>query len=217
MKIAVLGTGTVGQTIASKLVSLGHEVRLGARDAYNQKAVAWAGRAGPLASFGTFADAARFGELAFNCTAGVASLKALELAGAPALSGKILVDVANPLDFSRGFPPTLAVSNHDSLGEQIQRAFPDTRVVKSLNTVNSEVMVDPSRVPGDHVMFVCGEDEAAKARVTEILKEWFGWGTVLDLGGIGSARGMEAYLLLWVRMWRALGTGDFNVGVSYAM
>jgi 8-hydroxy-5-deazaflavin:NADPH oxidoreductase len=140
MKLAVLGTGIVGATIASKLVALGHEVRMGSRTTGNERAVAWAEEAGAGASEGTFADAATFGEVVFNCTAGTASLEALSAAGEENLAGKVLVDVANPLDFSQGMPPTLAVCNTDSLGEQIQRAFPDARVVKTLNTVNAEVM-----------------------------------------------------------------------------
>src|SRR5438270_12965293 len=162
MRVGVLGTGTVGTTIGTKLVELGHEVKMGSRSAGNEKAVEWAGGAGEGASEGSFADAASFGEIVFNCTAGTASLDALRSAGSDNLSGKVLVDVANPLDFSKGMPPTLSVCNDDSLGEQIQRELPDVRVVKALNTVNASIMVDPSQVPGS-VIFVCGNDDAAKA------------------------------------------------------
>ncbi|MFO7181218.1 MAG: NAD(P)-binding domain-containing protein [Pseudomonadota bacterium] len=213
MRIGVLGTGVVGQTIATKLVSLGHDVKMGSRTAGNEKARAWVARAGSRASEGTFADAAAFGELVFNCTRGESSLVALDAAGADNLRGKILVDVANPLDFSKGFPPTLSVANDDSLGERIQRAFPETRVVKTLNTVHCEVMVNPARIPGDHTIFVSGNDPSAKAEVRELLVSGFGWKDVIDLGDIGTARGTEAYLLLWVRLYGVLKSADFNVRV----
>lgn len=216
MKFAVLGTGMVGQSIASKLVSLGHDVRMGSRQAGNEKAVAWAGQAGEGASEGTFADAAADGEIIFNCTAGVASLDALDAAGAPNLEGKVLVDVANPLDFSQGMPPTLAVCNTDSLGESIQRRFPGTRVVKALNTVNAGVMVEPANVPGDHVVPICG-DEDAKPQVAELLEE-IGWPPerVIDLGDISASRGMEMYLPLWLRFMGSLGTANFNIALERA-
>jgi predicted dinucleotide-binding enzyme len=200
MCIGVLGTGMVGRAIATKLADLGHEVKMGSRTAANESAAEWVASAGAGASQGTFADAAAHGELVFNCTAGEASLAALESAGAENLAGKVLVDVSNALDHSRGMPPGLFTSSFDSLGEQIQRAFPDTRVVKALNTVNCEVL--------------CGDDEAANARVVELLQS-FGWPaeSVVDLGDLSSARGMEAYLLLWIRLWGALGTGHFNVKV----
>lgn len=214
MKIAVLGTGVVGETIATKLVQLGHEVMMGSRTANNEKAAAWVKKAGKGASQGTFADAARNGEIAFNCTAGVGSLEALKAAGADNLQGKVLLDIANPLDFSKGMPPRILVNPDDSLGEQIQRAFPDTKVVKTLNTVNCMLMVDAGRVAnGDHTMFLAGNDAQAKGRVTEILRGWFGWKNLLDLGDISAARGMEWYLGLWVRSWGALQTGDFNVKI----
>jgi hypothetical protein len=212
MKIGVLGTGVVGQTIAGKLVQLGHRVTMGAREARNENAAAWARAAGDGGSHGTFADAASFGELAFNCTRGECSLEALRSAGAANLRGKVLVDVANPLDFSRGMPPTLTVAQGDSLGEQVQRAFPETRVVKALNTVNAQVMVDPGRVRGDHDLFVCGNDADAKAKVAELLRS-FGWTSILDLGDISGARASEAYVLFWIRLWSTLGTADFGIRV----
>jgi predicted dinucleotide-binding enzyme len=213
MRIGVLGTGMVGTTIATKLVGLVHEVMLGSRTPDNEKAVAWAEEVG--ATNGTFADAAAFGELVFNCTAGVGALDALEAAGADNLAGKTLVDVSNPLDFSQGMPPTLAVCNTDSLGEQIQRAYADTNVVKALNTMNCLVMVEPSLVPGSHDVFLCGNDADAKAQVSELL-ESFGWpaGAILDLGDISAARGMEMILPLWLRIYGALGSGNFNYHVA---
>jgi predicted dinucleotide-binding enzyme len=217
MHIGVLGTGTVGLTLAQALVDRGHEVRLGARAAGNDKAVAWADAAGPLASEGSFADAAAFGELAINATAGAASLAALEMAGAEQLAGKVLIDVANPLGSSKGTAPTLTVCNDDSLAETIQRAFPEVRVVKALNTVTAAVMVAPELVPGAHTIFMCGDDEAAKTQARGLL-EGFGWpaGSILDLGDITAARGMEMYLALWLRLWGATGTAVLNVAVRTA-
>jgi 8-hydroxy-5-deazaflavin:NADPH oxidoreductase len=217
MRFGVLGTGMVGQALGGKLVELGHEVMLGSRQAGNEKATAWASAAGHGAGEGSFADAASFGELVVNATAGSASLAALTAAGAGNLAGKVLVDVANPLDFSAGMPPTLTVCNTDSLGEQIQRAFPDARVVKTLNTVNCDVMVTPGLLPASHTMFVCGNDPAAKAHVAELLQS-FGWpaGDILDLGDISAARGPEMYLPLWLRLWGATGTGHLNVKVQTA-
>ena len=217
MRIGVLGTGDVGRTLGSALLRSGHEVRLGSRTAGNSAAVAWAAQVGGPASEGTFADAAGFGELLVNATAGSASLNALELAGAEQLAGKVLIDVANPLDFSRGMPPTLTVCNDDSLGEQIQRALPDVRVVKTLNTVTAAVMVDPSLVDGAHTIFVAGDDATAKDEVGALLQE-FGWPAdcILDLGDITAARGMEMYLPLWLRVWGAAGTPILNVEVRTA-
>jgi 8-hydroxy-5-deazaflavin:NADPH oxidoreductase len=202
MRIGVLGTGMVGRAISERLAGLGHEVRVGSRTARDD-AVA-------------FADAARFGEVVFNCTAGTASLDALTAAGAENLAGKLLIDVSNPLEHTDA-GTRLTVCNTESLGERIQRAFPDARVVKALNTMNCRVMVDPAGVPGDHVVFVCGDDEAAKAEATRLLGE-FGWTPerVLDLGDLSAARGTEAYLLLWVRMMRPVGTWAFNVAIARA-
>jgi 8-hydroxy-5-deazaflavin:NADPH oxidoreductase len=216
MKIAVFGTGMVGETIASKLVQLGHEVKLGSRSPNNEKARVWAASAGAGAAHGTFGDAAGFGEIAFNCTLGSAALDVLHAAGRDRLSRKILIDVTNPLEFKKGKPPALFVKGDDSLGEQIQRAFPETKVVKALNTINCGVMVDPARVPGEHAAFVCGDDAGAKEEVTKILRNWFGWTQVIDLGDITAARATESYLLLWLRLRVALGTSDFNVQLAKA-
>jgi predicted dinucleotide-binding enzyme len=213
MKIAVFGTGMVGNTIATKLVKLGHEVKMGSRTPDNAKAIEWVQTSGAKASQGTFAEAAAFGELAFNCTAGLGALAAVEAAGKKNLAGKVLVDVSNPLDFSKGMPPTLSVCNADSLGEQIQRALPETKVVKSLNTVNCNLMVDASLLEGEHDMFLCGNDAAAKGQVAEILKGWFGWKHVVDLGDITAARGQEMYVIFWVRLYGALRSPMFNLHV----
>ena len=210
----MLGTGVVGQTLGTKLVSLGHEVVMGSREAGNDKAVAWAAAAGELAGEGSFADAAAAGDMVVNATPGAVSLEVLRAAGAENLAGKVLVDVANPLDFSAGMPPSLSVCNTDSLGEQIQRTFPEALVVKTLNTMNCDVMVDPSILSGAHTVFVAGDDPGAKAEVTELL-ESFGWpaAQIMDLGPIMAARGTEMYLPLWLRLWGAAGVGHFNINV----
>lgn len=213
MKFGVLGTGMVGETIASKLAALGHEVKLGSRSATNEKATAWAAKAGAKASHGTFGDAAAFGEMVFLCTKGEAAVDVVRAAGKDALRGKILIDITNPLDFSKGMPPTLFTPGDDSLGERVQKELPDTRVVKTLNTVNCQIMVDAARIGGDSDMFMSGNDAEAKATVARFLKEQFGWKSVIDLGDITTARGTEGYLPLWIRMWGALGTADFNIKI----
>jgi hypothetical protein len=212
MNIGILGTGIVGNTLGTKLVQQGHRVMMGSRTRDNEKAANWVNSAGENASAGTFADAAAFGEIVMNCTAGTASLEALKMTGEENLSGKILIDVANPLDFSHGFPPTLTVCNTDSLAEQIQRAFPDAKVVNTLNTVNCLVMANPSAVPGDHNIFVGGNDAEAKNRVAELLGEWFGWKreNVIDLGDITTARATEMLLPAWVRLFGMLQNPMFN-------
>jgi len=219
MRIGVLGTGTVGRRIATKLVELGHEVTMGSRSVESEALLEWVeeadgGGGGGGGGGGTFADAASAAELVFNCTSGEASLEALAATGAGNLAGKVLVDVANPLDFSQGMPPTLSVCNDDSLGERIQAAFPEARVVKTLNTMNNQVMTEPGRLPGAHNVFVCGEDAGAKATAGKLLQE-FGWvpEQIVDLGGIAAARGTEMYLPLWLCLMGSLGTADFNIQV----
>jgi predicted dinucleotide-binding enzyme len=214
MRIGVLGTGDVGRTIATKLVALGHDTTLGSRTADNEAAAAWAREAGDRGGHGTFADAAAGADLLFNCTAGAGSMEALGAAAEAGIDGKVVVDVANPLDFSAGMPPSLFVSNTDSLGEQLQRAFPQVRIVKALNTMRCDVMVDPGRLSGEHHVFLCGDDAGAKAQVAELLGE-IGWpaSSIVDLGDITAARGAESYLPLWLRLWGALGTADFNVAI----
>ncbi|MFE1307831.1 NADPH-dependent F420 reductase [Streptomyces sp. NPDC058755] len=228
MRYAVLGTGVVGRTIAGKLAALGHEVVIGTRDpqatvartepdAYGNPPIAqWLAQHTQVRLL-SFADAAAFGEAAVNTTAGAVSLQALQAAGADNLAGKILLDIANPLDFSQGMPPSLNPVNTDSLGEQIQRAFPEAKVVKTLNTMNSQVMVEPSRVAGEHDVFVCGDDTDAKKFATELLAE-FGWPreSVIDLGDITAARGTEMLLPVWLRLWGALGHADFNFHIQGA-
>jgi 8-hydroxy-5-deazaflavin:NADPH oxidoreductase len=226
MDIAVLGTGSVGRTLAGKLSELGHVVVVGTRDPEATLARGESDAMGnppysvwqadhPAVRLAPFAEAAVSGELVVNATGGGGSLDALAQAGAENLAGKVLLDVSNPLDFSQGFPPSLFVKDTDSLAEQIQRAVPAARVVKSLNTVNCKLMVDPANVPGDHVVFVCGDDEQAKEQARGLLGE-LGWPAerVIDLGDIAGARAVEHYILLWIRLWRATGGPQFNITVA---
>ena len=221
MRFGILGTGVVGKTIAARLAGLGHEVIIGTRnpeetisrtepDAFgNTPFGAWQ-EEHPEVRLGTFSEAAAHSEIVLNATAGAVSLEALELAGEGNLSGKILIDISNPLDFSKGMPPTLSVSNTDSLGEQIQRRFPEAKVVKTLHTTNAYLMVDPAQLAGaDHTVFVCGDDAEAKAQVTEVLRS-FGWTDIIDLGDITTARGTEMLLPVWLRLFGALQNPIFN-------
>jgi predicted dinucleotide-binding enzyme len=228
MKIAVLGTGMVGRALAAKLADLGHDVVIGTRDVDATLARTEPDAMGnpPYAEWQkdnaqvrlvALADAGAHGELIVNATSGQGSQSALEGAGAGNLAGKVILDIANPLDFSQGMPPILSVANTDSLAEQLQAAFPEARVVKALNTMNAYVMVDPDRLSGAHNVFVAGEDEAAKETVKDLLRA-FGWthDAIVDLGGIRAARGTEMFLPLWLSLYGALGTGDFNIGIVRA-
>lgn len=225
MKVAVIGTGSVGQTIASKLNSLGHQVMIGTRnvneklanqtkDHYgNQPFAEWYKQNGEI-KLGTFAEAAAFGELVINATQGINSVDALKMADAKNLKGKILIDIANPLDFSNGMPPSLLpkLSNIHSLAEEIQKTFPDAKVIKTLSSMWAGLMVNPAMINnGDHTNFICGNDHEAKEKVKSLLKE-FGWKSenILDLGDISSARGTEAILPIWLRIMNTKQTGAFN-------
>jgi 8-hydroxy-5-deazaflavin:NADPH oxidoreductase len=227
MKIAILGTGSVGRTLASKLVAQGHSVVIGTRSPSETLArtdtdmtgtgpfAEWH-LANPTVGLETFATAAETGEVIIVATNGFGSIPAVEAAGAAAIGSKIVIDVSNPLDFSKGMPPTLSVSNDDSLGEQVQRAVPNARVVKSLNTMWAGLMVAPeSLADGNHTVFVSGNDAQAKATVTGYLADWFGWkpSSVMDLGDITTARGTEMYLPLWLRMFGVNGSGLLNINV----
>lgn len=217
MKVCVLGSGMVGRSLAGALAARDLDVALGTRDV--DASLERGGDFGPWAqnhpgvALATFADAADGAELVFNATAGTASVAVVQSI-ADALHDTVLVDVANPLDFSQGMPPALAIVNTDSLAEQIQAALPTARVVKTLNTVNADVMVDPAQVGGgDHDLFICGNDAEAKAEVARLLTTWFGWQTVRDLGDITAARAMEMYLPLWLRLMGSLGTPKFSITV----
>jgi predicted dinucleotide-binding enzyme len=215
-KIGILGTGAVGETVGSKLIELGHQVMMGSRTSTNEKALKFVSKHGSDKAYaGTFADAAAFGELIINCTKGLHSLEALELAGKSNLKGKIIVDISNPLDFSKGMPPSLTFVNTNSLGEEIQKAFPESKVVKALNTMWCGIMVNPGMINGgDHNTFLSGNDESAKNEVKGIL-ESFGWteNNIIDLGDITTSRGTEMYLALWVRVLGATKLGAFNIKI----
>jgi predicted dinucleotide-binding enzyme len=215
MRIAVLGTGTVGRTLAGKLVQTGHQVTIGSRSATNEAALEWAAGAGPQAKAATFFDAAADSEVVINATPGAVSLEVLAAASTKNLDGKVIIDVANPLDHSAGFPPSLSISNTDSLAETIQRSFPTARVVKALNTMRADVMVAPDRLAGgDHDVFMAGNDAAAKEVVAGLLRE-FGWlpDHIRDLGALEAARGMEMWLPLWLRIFLRQGDRVFNIKV----
>ena len=225
-KIAILGTGIVGRTIAVKLADLGNEVTIGTRDVANTLKKEEKDGYGnppfkewytayPQIKLETFKKAAHNADLVLNCTGGQVSVAALESIGEEILNDKILIDVANPLDFSQGMPPSLSPVNTDSLAEQIQSRFPKLKVVKSLNTMNAYLMVNPALVKGDHNVFVCGNDGDAKAAVTELLQS-FGWreNLIIDLGDISNARGTEMLLPIWLRLWNTFGTAEFNFHIQ---
>jgi predicted dinucleotide-binding enzyme len=194
VKVGVLGSGDVGRVLAAGFISLGHEVKVGSRDP--EKLREWANAAGDRASLGSFADAARFGDILVIATLGTATLDVIRVAGLEAFEGKVVVDTTNPLDFSKGMPPTLFVGTTDSLGEQMQRLIPRARVVKAFNTVGNAHMVNPQFPGGPPDMFLCGNDDDAKKIVTQICQHW-GWG-VVDIGGIDASRYLEPMCLTWV-------------------
>lgn len=224
MRIGILGTGGVARTLAGALAAREHEVVIGSRDpaaalAREEESTGtgptlaeWHGTH-PAVHVGTLGDAASHGEILMNATPGTGSLAAIEAAGHDRFTDTILIDVANPLVWSEG-AMSLAVANTDSLAERIQRAVPRARVVKALNTVTASLMVDPGSLDGgDHTLPICGNDDEAKREVTRRLGDWFGWRDVLDLGDLSAARGMEAYLLLWLRIMQAIGTPILNTKV----
>jgi len=217
MNIGIIGTGMVAKHIGSALVALGHSIKLGSRTADHEGAAAWAQEAGDNASHGTFADAAAFGEVVMNAVAGLHTLAALDAAQPQNLAGKVLMDISNPLDFSQGFPPSLSVANTDSLGEQIQRQLPQSHVVKVFNTVAHPLMTNPTALAGgDHTLLICGNDDGAKAQVTGWMREWFGWKDILDVGDITCARGTEAWLLLWTRLYGKFQSPMFSLKIVRA-
>ena len=214
MRIAVLGTSAVGRAVAARITEVGHTATMGTRDpaatAARDDFAAWHADH-PDIPLSTFADAAKDADMVVNATGGDACLLALSAAGD--LTGTVVLDISNPLDHAAGFPPPLLVANTDSLGEQIQRALPGARVVKALNTMNNRLMVRPRDLAdGDHTVFVCGDDAAAKAAVTGLLTE-FGHRDVFDLGDITAARGAEMYVALWLRMAIANGSSILNIKV----
>jgi len=196
-----LGSGVVGQALGSGFASRGHEVMIGSRNPGSDKLKAWVTKAGKKGSTGTFAQAAAFGTTLVLATLGGAAEEAIDLAGPSNFQGKLLIDVTNPLDFSKGMPPGLLFGTTDSLGERIQRKLPGAKVVKCFNTVGNSHMVDPTY--RDLEMLICGNDKAAKDAVRKILAE-FGWKGAIDVGGIEGARWLEALVPLWVRVGIAL-------------
>ncbi len=217
MKIGIIGTGSVGQTFAPRLIELGHEVMMGTRNVEAKKADAAFSRwheSNKIVRLGTFAEAAAFGEIVLNVTHGGSSIQALKLAEEKNLSGKIIIDIANPLDASNGMPPVLIkeLSNTNSLGEEIQKTFPDAKVVKTMNTMWAGIMVNPKMIDnGNHTAFICGNNDGAKATVKALMNE-FGWenSSILDIGDISASRGTEAILPVWLRIWGARQNAAFN-------
>jgi predicted dinucleotide-binding enzyme len=223
MKVGIIGTGMVGQFMGAKLLELGHDVMFGTRDVEktmsrteadgygNPPFSAWR-KEHDSVKLGTFKDAAAHGEIVINATKGLVSVNALRSAGEENLNGKILVDIANALDSSGASLPTLAVCNTESLGERIQEAFPQARVVKTLNTMNAVVMTNPDSLKGDHNVFISGNDADAKSQVAAYLKDWFGWKekNIIDLGDITTARGTEMLLPIWIRLYGAFQSTSFN-------
>ena len=210
MRVGILGTGMVGNTIGSKLIQLGHEVKMGSRSSESEKAMEWVILNGPRATHGNYEDAARFGEMIFICTAGTGTMEALRIATAENFKGKVVVDVTNPLHFTAGAPPTLFTAGKESLGEQVQNFLEDAYVVKTLNIVNCAVMVNPSLVPGDPDMLLCGNHKQAKDAVIKILQD-FGWKNILDLGDIDRSSVMEPVVLLWIEAWQKFQTPYFAI------
>jgi 8-hydroxy-5-deazaflavin:NADPH oxidoreductase len=216
MKIGIIGGGSVGQTLAAKLIANGHDVRLGIRNPSSEELAKERAMAKPLVEWSketggkvvSFADAAKHGEVIFAATHGATAIDALKLAGTENLKSKVLVDVSNPLDFSKGMPPSLLpqYDHATSLGEETQKAFPEARVVKAFNTISAFAMVDAGFVPGDHDLFIAGNDAAAKKTVEDIARKEFGWKSIVDLGDIVGARATEHLLPLWVRLWMIGGT-----------
>jgi predicted dinucleotide-binding enzyme len=221
MKIGIIGSGVVAQTLGAKLIGLGHDLILGTRDPnklddkkmFGATLREWKAQTEGRASVATFKQAAEHGELLINATGGEVSLEALKLAAADKVGAKVLIDVANELDHSKGMPPAVLASQERCLAEKLQAAFPNLKVVKTLNTIGAPVMVEPKAVGGgDHTVFVSGNDADAKATVVALLKS-FGWTDVLDLGDISSARGPEMYMAMWIRLWGATKTGMLNIKV----
>lgn len=200
----------VGETLGTKFVQLGHQVKMGSRTANNESAGKWVKAAGPNASQGPFVDAAAFGEMVFVCLKGSVFLDVAKTLSPTALAGKVLVDVSNPLEFANG-TMSLSLCNTNSLGEEVQRTLPSAKVVKTLNTVNCEVMVDPAK-GGNPTMFLCGNDPDAKIKVSDLLKT-LGWRDIIDLGDITRARGTEVMMHIWMNLFGLFGSPHFGFKV----
>ncbi|HYK93288.1 MAG TPA: NAD(P)-binding domain-containing protein [Thermoplasmata archaeon] len=205
MRVGVLGSGDVGRTLATGFAGAGHDVCIGSRSAANAELAAWKKSSGAKVSIGTFRDAAAHGEVVVLATLGSVVDSVIDLAGADEFRGKLVLDATNALDFSHGMPPGLFVGTTDSLGERIQRRLPEAHVVKCFNTVPHVLMVHPKLKNAPLEMLICGNDASAKKRTTEILQS-LGWTGAIDVGGIESARWLEALVPLWVRVGATLGT-----------
>jgi len=209
MKIGILGMGMVGETLGTRFVQMGHQVKMGSRTANNENAAKWAAKNGTAASAGTFAQAAEFGEMVFLCLKGDVQMDVIRSVGERPFGSKPVVDVSNPLDFSHGMPPSLSICNTNSLGEEVQKALPAAKVIKTLNIVNCEIMIEPNKAGQQPTMFICGNDSAAKASVTSLLKD-LGWADIIDLGDITKARATEMLLPIWLSLMQTLGHVHFG-------
>jgi 8-hydroxy-5-deazaflavin:NADPH oxidoreductase len=207
MRVGVLGTGEVARRLAAGFRSRGHDVMIGSRDPDKPELREWLSGDGAGVEAGTFAQAAAYGELLVLAVLGNAAEDAIAQAGPENFAGKVVIDVMNPLDFSGGFPPKLSISGEDSLGERVQRALPEAKVVKAFNTIGSPYFVDPSFSEGRPTMLIAGDDEEAKRIVTDVLAD-FGWTHTVDIGGIAGSRELEAICILWVKIGGARGAWD---------
>jgi 8-hydroxy-5-deazaflavin:NADPH oxidoreductase len=212
MKIGIHGTGMVGETLGTKFVQLGHQVKMGSRTANNENAAKWVAKNGASASAGTFAQAAEFGNLIFLCLKGDVEMDVVRSVGPKPFGNKPVVDVSNPLDFSHGMPPSLTVCNTNSLGEEVQKALPSAKVIKTLNIVNCDIMIDPNKAGTQPTMFICGNDSGAKAEVTTLLKN-LGWTDIIDLGDVTKSRATEMLLPIWLSLMQTLGHVHFGFKV----
>ena len=207
MRVGVLGTGEVARRLAGGFRSRGHDVMIGSRDPAKPELREWLSGEGAGVEAGTFAQTAAHGELLVLAVLGNAAEEAIAQAGPENFGGKVVIDAMNPLDFSGGFPPKLSISGEDSLGERVQRALPDARVVKAFNTIGSPYFVDPSFSQGRPTMLIAGNDEDAKRTVTDVLAD-FGWTDTVDIGGIAGSRELEAICIVWVKIGGARGAWD---------
>lgn len=208
MKIGIIGSGDVGRKLADGFIELGHHVKIGSRDPNQSKITDWINKHDKeKASSGTFAETASFGELVVLATLWEGTADAIQLSNSKNLTNKIVIDVTNPLDFSKGIPPTLAVGHNDSGGETVQRLLPDSKVVKAFNIVGNPHMVHPDFPDGRPTMFICGNDEASKKIVTDDILSKFGWETI-DIGRIEGSRVLEPLALLWILQYFKTGNGN---------
>ena len=207
MRVGVLGSGEVGRCLAAGFSGRGHEVMIGSRDPAKAELREWLAGDGSGIEVGTFAETAAHGELLVLAVLGNAAEEAIADAGPDNFKGKIVIDAMNPLDFSGGFPPKLSIAGEDSLGERVQRALPEARVVKAFNTIGNPYFVDPSFSEGQPTMLIAGDDQSAKDTVRDVLTD-FGWSDTVDIGGIEGSRELEAICVVWVKIGGARGAWD---------